>query len=158
MSHRLKVGELFILGYEDDRLDILETFHSQFGLGGVILFARNTEDINTLRKRLTQIRDMTSRDILVAVDQEGGRVVRLSGMDFPVFQSPACFGEQHDLTGATHAASVTAQYLRESGINVNLNPVVDILTNPANELMSRRCYANNESDVCRYVEAIIKAQ
>lgn len=149
---------MFILGFDNDRLDILETFHSRFGLGGVILFGRNTDDIRNLKKRLNQIRSITSPDILVAIDQEGGDVVRLAGMDFPTFPSAANYAERDDLDGAEHAAAVTAGRLREIGINFNLNPVADVLTNLGNELMSQRCFSCDASRASQYVNAVVQAQ
>lgn len=50
---------------------------------GVSLFARNIRDADQLRRLTGEIRAAAGRDdILIAVDQEGGRVRRLSGSDF----------------------------------------------------------------------------
>lgn len=158
MPHKLRVGELFILGFENERLYLVEEFHERFGLGGVILFSRNYDGADSLRHRLDHLRSVTAPDLLISVDQEGGRVTRLSGIDFPAYPSPAYFGSRNDLDGAIHAASVTADRLKALGINFNLNPVADVLTNSDNELMRDRCYSGDAVPVGGYVAGIVEVQ
>jgi beta-N-acetylhexosaminidase len=154
----LRIGDLFLLGFENDRIDLLEEFHNSFGLGGVIVFGRNFESPSDLREIISEIRARTSSSLIVAVDQEGGDVARLSGSGFPTFPSPAYYCERGDLQAAVHAARVTSEKLRDVGINMNLGPVADVLTNPDNILMKHRSYSGDVTEVCRFVRSVIKAQ
>lgn len=154
----LRIGELFLLGFENDRIDLLEEFQDHFGLGGVIVFGRNFESPPELREIIGEIKARTSSNLIVAVDQEGGDVARLSGSGFPTFPSPAYYGERGDLQAAVHAARVTSEKLKEVGINMNLGPVADVLTNPDNILMKHRSYSGDVTEVCRFVRSVINAQ
>ena len=154
----LRIGELFLIGFENDRIDLLEEFHDYFGLGGVIVFGRNFESLSDLTEIIGEIKARTSSSLIVAVDQEGGDVVRLSGSGFPTFPSPAYYGERGDLQAAVHAARVTSESIKEIGINMNLGPVADVLTNPENILMKYRSYSGDVTEVCRFVRAVINAQ
>lgn len=152
------IGELFILGFDNGRVDLVEQFHRSFGLGGVIVFARNIESPSDLKLLIDDVKRRTAANIIVAVDQEGGAVVRLSGSEFPTFPSPAFYGDRHDLEGALHAAMTTACELKKLGINMNLAPVADVLTNPDNLLMKRRCFSGDVGEVSRFVEGVVRAQ
>ncbi len=154
----LPIGELFLLGFENDRIGLLEEFHDHFGLGGVIVFARNFESTSALKDIILEIKTRTTDDLIVAVDQEGGKVSRLTGQGFPTFPSPAYYGEKGDLEAAVHAAKTTAERLIELGINMNLAPVADVLTNPENTLMRQRCYSGDVNEVCKFVKGVINAQ
>ena len=154
----LRIGELFILGFENSRLEILDAFHDKFGLGGVILFARNAESLQSLKIIIQDIKARTSDDLIVAVDQEGGSVCRITGADFPTFPSPAYYSGNNDLRGATHAARVTSEHLLDIGVNMNLCPVADVLTNPDNLLMKSRCFSGDIHRVCEFVRSVVRVQ
>jgi len=154
----LPIGELFLLGFENDRIGLIEEFYNHFGLGGVIVFGRNSETPSDLKEIIGEVKARTSEKIIVAVDQEGGDVSRLSGSGFPTFPSPAYYGERGDLESAIHAAEVTSEKLNEVGINMNLGPVADVLTNPDNTLMKHRCFSSEVDEVCEFVRSVIRAQ
>ena len=109
------------------------------GLGGVILFsrdqltggARNIESPRQLTKLVADLRALApDRTLLVAIDQEGGRVARLS----PATGFPAFAGEHEIATKGDRAieawARSIATTLASVGINLNLAPVVDLDVNP----------------------------
>lgn len=154
----LPIGELFLIGFENDRIGLVEEFYRSFDLGGVIIFARNVESPSLLKKLIDEIKSRTAGDLIVAVDQEGGEVNRLTGSEFPVFASPAHYGERQDLEGAIHAARVTSRELIKLGINMNLSPVADVLTNRENALMERRCFSGDMQEVSEFTAGVISAQ
>jgi beta-N-acetylhexosaminidase len=158
MLSELPIGELFILGFDNSRIDVIEDFHARFGLGGVILFSRNIESSQKVVELTKSLRDRTEPTLLVAIDQEGGRVCRIADSEFPVFPSPSYYGHRGDLEGARNAARVTAKMLRQLGINLNLNPVADVLVDPESTLLRDRAYSSITSDVCEYVRAVVEEQ
>jgi beta-N-acetylhexosaminidase len=104
------------------------------GLGGVILFARNIDSPSQLRQLTTTLRDAAGeRTLLIAIDQEGGAVARLSPADgFPQTPTAAKVGRRNDPEYARQVGTAIAQTLADTGINLNLAPVVDLNVNPDN--------------------------
>ena len=109
------------------------------GLGGVILFDRDQETggLRNVRspaqvRRLTaDIRAAAGRTPVIAIDQEGGLVTRLSPKHgYPAVASEAVIG-----AGTTaHArrwAKALAATLADAGVTLNLAPVVDLDVNPS---------------------------
>jgi beta-N-acetylhexosaminidase len=130
-------GSLLICGFDGVSLpqQIAENLRRQ-RLAGVILFARNYQNREQLQTLTGAIR--TARpDALIAVDQEGGRVVRFTE-DFPVYPSPAYFAKGEDLAGLYHATAATARNLRQCGINLNLTPVCDLQPDAKDHVIAGR--------------------
>lgn len=144
---RRQIGSLIICGFDDVVLPTnLRSLLEQEALGGVILFARNYHTSAKLLKLTDSIRSCASGKTVIAVDQEGGRVVRFSG-DFPVFPSPRHFGERSDLDGLMNATEVTARALRQHGVNLNLLPVCDLDPGDPGHVLHSRAYSRNIQSV-----------
>ena len=115
---------------------------------GVCLFSRFCENVQNrqqLRALCKEIKEVIGRDdVLIAVDQEGGRVRRL--------QEPECtpVSAQQNLTTAElakeHAYLVSAD-LRDCGINVNFAPVLDIMTPQTANVLQGRCFPHNVAEL-----------
>lgn len=103
--------------------------------GGVILFSRNFESRGALLELVREIRAVRP-DLLVAVDQEGGRVQRLQGDGFTRLPAMRRLGQVWDLDpfqGAIHATElatslgyVLASELMACGIDLSFTPVLDL--------------------------------
>lgn len=144
MSHlRRQLGSLIICGFNETVLPAnLRQLLEQGSLGGVILFARNYLTSAKLLKLTDSVRSCAQERAIIAVDQEGGRVVRFSG-DFPVFSSPRHFGERGDLDGLVNATGVTARALRQHGVNLNLVPVCDLDPGNPGHVLHSRAYSRD---------------
>ena len=100
-------------------------------VGGVILFARNYESPAQLSALVNAIHAARDPHVLVAVDQEGGRVQRFRD-GFTRLPPLACLGELHDRdrVRARHLAQVTgwlmAAELRAVGVDISFTPVLDL--------------------------------
>jgi beta-N-acetylhexosaminidase len=108
------------------------------GVGGVVLFAtelgeggdRNIHHPEQLRALIRDLRNELGADLIVSVDQEGGRVARLRperGFDPSV--SAASFGRM-DTFSQRAQARAQAKQLAGLGIDLNLAPCVDLSVNP----------------------------
>lgn len=100
-------------------------------VGGVILFSRNYCHPEQLKALVGEIRAATGRALLIAVDQEGGRVQRFRD-GFTRFPAAREFGRLHltDPAGACEAARdlawLLATELREAGLDFSFAPVLDL--------------------------------
>jgi len=136
-------------------------------LGGVILFdydlesrayGRNIVSPEQLRALTDRLRREARRSLLIAIDQEGGRVNRLSPRyGFPATLSHEELGRIDDPAETTRRAAAQARTLREAGINFNLAPVVDLRVNPDNPVIARygRAFAADPAKVTAQARAYI---
>lgn len=99
--------------------------------GGVILFARNYQNRAQLGLLTHQIRALRP-DIIIAVDQEGGRVQRFKTDGFTPLPPMARLGERWDedvlgaIDDATSVGFLLGSELRASGIDLSFTPVLDL--------------------------------
>ena len=100
-------------------------------VGGVILFARNFENLNQLRALVDDIHSIRNPALLVTVDQEGGRVQRF-GAPFTVLPPARSLGHLYDADPAAALAAarslgwLMAAELRAINIDMSFAPVVDL--------------------------------
>ena len=98
--------------------------------------------------------------LLVAADQEGGKVARLDEKHgFPPTISAQELGEQNDPAFTYAQAEIMAKTLAAAGINHNLAPVVDINSNPANPVIGAlgRSFSADPAVVTAQARAFIEA-
>ncbi len=150
-------GQFFAFGFEGesptgDFLDLLE----KQNLGGVILFARNIESPKQISETLKELKSRSEHPLFVMIDQEGGRVNQAT-KDFPVFPSNEFYGNRKDRDGVFRAYKTTARELARLGINVNLAPVVDVLTNPNNSVLQQRAFGKDQALVAEMSKIAIEA-
>ena len=125
-------------------------------VGGIILFARNTESPAQVRELVKSIRAVRP-DMIVAIDQEGGRVQRLRN---GVLRLPA-LGEVAALTGfqaeqaATAAAWVMATEMLACGIDISFAPVLD-LDYGRSAVIGNRSLGGDPQQVIRLAKAYIQ--
>ncbi|MEA2478253.1 MAG: beta-N-acetylhexosaminidase [Thermoleophilaceae bacterium] len=123
-------------------------------VGGVVLFADNIGSESTLRYLTQQLQSAAkqggSPGILIAVDQEGGIVKRLSA------GPPSRSAPQIGATGSTSVArsegSATGRYLNGLGINVDLAPVFDTPAGPG-AFIANRAFGTDPGKVGRLASA-----
>lgn len=146
---RQMAGQLVMVGFrglEPDR-DARITADIREGLvGGVILFSRdvalaspvrNVESPEQVRRLTSFLQQQAETPLLVAVDQEGGRVARFSPEHgFPATTSAQELGELPP-EATREAAFEIGKTLRQAGCNLNMAPVVDVNVNPDNPAIGR---------------------
>lgn len=139
-------------------------------VGGVILFSydvpadspeRNIESPEQVAALCQALKETGGDDLLIAVDQEGGRVARL-GPDhgFPETVSAAELGAANDSEATRQAGEDIADTLVAAGINLNLAPVVDVNTNPENPVIGaiERSFSADPAVVAAQAAAFIEGQ
>lgn len=141
-----QVSELVCIGFEGTALTSGAAELLAGGVRGVIYFAQNYADSAQLRAMSESIRRAAGRDVLLTVDHEGGRVQRFRGDSFPPLPSGRELGAGGER--AAHEAGARAgRDLRAVGINMNLAPVLDVDSNPANPVIGSRSFGADPAHV-----------
>ncbi len=140
-----------IVGIESTVLSAVEReLFSRLQPAGYILFSRNIESRDQcllLCDSLYALHQGTLPPI-IAIDQEGGRVVRTSilGLELPSAQQ---LGATRDFSLITEAAHVNALSLAALGINTNFAPVLDA-SSPHSNALSSRCWGSSSDEIISY--------
>ncbi len=158
LALRRQIGQLLIAGFNGHQLPVeLKSLAREFGLGGVILFARNVAEPAQVAELAHDALQINERGpAWVSVDQEGGRVARLKA-PFTEWPPMATLGRSGNPLLATRFARALAQELRAVGINLDFAPVLDIHTNPKNPVIGDRALAEQAAEVARLGAAIVRA-
>ena len=157
MSTEEKVGQLFLARCPEEGAiaDI-----AQYHLGGYLLFGRDFEGEtpDSLKAKLDSYQFASPIPLLIAVDEEGGTVCRVSNHSafrsrrFPSpRESYASGGMEQALSMETEKAAL----LRSLGINVNMGPVCDIAAD-AGSFMYRRSLGQSPEETGRFVAATVQ--
>jgi len=154
---RRQIGQLLIAGFNGGALPIeLRSLAREFGLGGVILFARNiVEPEQVADLAYEAVRLVPDVPAWVSVDQEGGRVARLKA-PFTEWPPMATLGRSGDAALAARFARALASELKAVGITLDYAPVLDVHTNPKNPVIGDRALAETADVVGRLGAAIIR--
>lgn len=162
---RKRIAQLLVVGFRGRELaadDPLLADISDLGLGGVILFGRNISSPAQLSTLTATLRAAAGdRPLLIATDEEGGQVARLSpASGFDVLPSAAVLGRSGSVPRAAAAGRRIGSMLSSAGINLNLAPVVDLDVNPANPSIGAldRSFSADPQVVIEMAEAQIDAQ
>src|SRR5438876_356955 len=154
---RRQIGQLLIAGFNGHTIPPeLRSLAKEFGLGGVILFARNVSEPEQVAElAFDASRLVPDLPVWVSVDQEGGRVARLKS-PFTEWPPMATLGRASDVALAERFARALAAELKTVGITLDYAPVLDIHTNPKNPVIGDRALAEKAEDVARLGGAIIR--
>src|SRR3981189_2473970 len=127
---RRQIGQLLIAGFNGHQIPPeLRSLAKEFGLGGVILFARNIGEPEQVAELCFEAsRLVQDLPLWVSVDQEGGRVARLKA-PFTEWPPMATLGRSGDVALAARFAHALASELRAVGITLDYAPVLDVYTN-----------------------------
>ena len=128
---------------------------------GLILFARNCTTPEQIRTLIASVKDaIGDDDLLVLIDQEGGRVQRLRpplGRALPPASAYAnLYGAAPDaaLSAARSSARLVAHDLRALGINTNCAPVLDVPVPGAHDIIGNRAYGAGVEQIAALGRAV----
>ena len=149
-----------IFGCEGPALgDAERAFFAETAPWGFILFARNVETPDQLRRLTGDLRDAVGRDAPIFVDQEGGRVQRLRAPYWrewlPPLDTVEAAGPQAPLAMYLRARLIAAE-LHAVGIDGNCAPTVDIAGPLTHPFLRNRCYGSDLDTVVAVARAVAK--
>ena len=152
-------GQLVVVGIGGTSLSPVEASLLRSGSrGGVVLFKRNVThgphgaDLAQILALNRQIRGAAGGETLIAIDQEGGRVVRIGP---PALALPAMrkIGDRGDVAFAARLAEAQARELAALGITMSFAPIADIHTRPENPIIGDRAFGETPEIVARFAGA-----
>ena len=121
---------------------------------GFILFKRNVESPDQVRKLVDSFRACVGRDDApVLIDQEGGRVQRLGPPHWPLYPPGQSYGLVHSNDPlvrreiARLGARLIAHDLKALGITVDCVPVLDVPVDGAHDVIGNRAYARDPATI-----------
>lgn len=124
------------------------------GLAGVTLFGPNVEDRTQLGRLVASLRGAAPEPV-IAIDEEGGDVTRLShqtGSDYP---GNAALGAVDDVELTRSVYAALGADLAALGINLDLAPAVDVNTAADNPVIGTRSFGSDPALVARHAAAAV---
>lgn len=142
------LGQLLLMGIPGAELDA-DTARRVKAIqpGGFIIFGRNIQSPEQVRKLLDDLRDLSEVEPILTIDQEGGRVsrLRLIGQEPPNAQE---LRKKGDLKLIRQHGKLTGDLLRLFGFNLDLCPVLDVShDDEADNSLKGRCYGTSVNEV-----------
>lgn len=158
LSLEEKIGQLLLVRVpEHNQISTIKDYH----LGGYILFGRDTnnETKQSLKDKIESYQQASLIPMIIAVDEEGGKVVRISNnknLRNTKFLAPREIYNYGGLDAIKDTIYEMSNLLDELNINVNLAPVADISTNE-NDFIYSRTLGQDSKITSEYISTVIKA-
>jgi len=154
-----QIGQFFFIGLPGPELDeVARELIDEIKPGGIILFGRNVEATDQVRKLLDGARAMLPIAPLCGIDQEGGLVDRMRDI-FPAMPSARAIRQHGDLSGARTLGRVTGEVLRMLGLDINFAPVMSIITQERSQLTNglySRSFGRSPGEVLGYTTVYMR--
>lgn len=153
------LGRHLLVGFSGTRFDTkLKKMIHEVRPGGIVIFARNIKSVEQLRLLTRQMQAESiranGRRLLVAIDQEGGNVVRIKHN--PSLPSALAISKTGSKDIALLAGQATGRLLKAVGINVNFAPVLDVTQPDRDRFLGTRVFGQNPSEVAAMGVAFAK--
>ena len=155
LSIQEKVGQVLMVHFygetaNQDARTLIQDLH----VGAIIYYnwcngLHNPDQVKSLSTNLQSL--AKTIPLFIAVDQEGGRVQRLT-QGFTLIPTNLSVGQSGDPASAKKHALTIAKELLAVGINMNLAPVVDVNSNPDNPVIGNRSFSNDPRVVTQFAQ------
>ena len=154
-SHNVQAGSLLMVDVPGPQLDS-ETadYLRRNGIRSVCLFGKNVESEDQLRALCADLKAVMGEDALIAIDHEGGAIVRPSF--WPAPPSAMSLGQADDPALTEAVSEVLGRQLRSVGLNWNFAPVLDVNTNAQNPVIAERSFGASPEGVTRHGRAALQ--
>lgn len=158
MTTEEKIGQL-LLGRYPVSNQISDM--NQYNLGGYVFYERDFigKNSNEVKKMISDLQNNSKIPILTAVDEEGGRVVRVSSNPNLIsepFKSPSELYNDGGLNKIREDTVEKSRFLNSLGLNLNLAPVVDVPLNSSDYIFDRSL-KQNTNITSNYAKTVIEA-
>lgn len=130
--------------------DVTRQAVDNYPVGGIIYFRQNLQSPEQLEEMLSNVQSYTRERIgvpmLLAIDEEGGQVTRISGtqgFDVPEFPYMSEVAKEGDPQKVQEIGEQIGAYLKEYGFNMDFAPDADVLINPQNQVVRYRSFGSD---------------
>ena len=137
------VGQRLVIGIPGTKItpEIVRHFQ-ELHAGGLILYRRNFDSPVQIKKLIADLEEALGRKLLVTTDHEGGRVIMFRD-GITVFPDNMALGGAGKIDYARQQGEIEAKELRRLGMDVNLAPVLDVLTEAYSPNIGIRSYGRD---------------
>jgi beta-N-acetylhexosaminidase len=143
IAGQLIMVRLFGTELDDDTAEFLRAHQVR----GACLFRQNMTDAAQLTRFTGALREAMGPQALIALDQEGGAVVRSTWVPAP--PSAMALGAANDPALARSVGAAVARAVRSLGFNWNFAPVLDLNNNPHNPVIAERSFGADPEQATR---------
>ncbi|GGN99906.1 glycoside hydrolase family 3 [Saccharibacillus kuerlensis] len=158
MTLEEKIGQMVLAGLEGTSLRAEDKKLIQdYGIGGVIFYADNIQSAAQTKKFAASIKAANPNKelpLLISVDQEGGRVARLKGVE--KIPTAAAVGRKNDTEYARSIGEQLGEQLKSQGFNLDYAPVLDVNSNPDNPVIGDRSFGDSAAMVSKMGIAVMQ--
>ncbi|MBQ3409132.1 MAG: glycoside hydrolase family 3 protein [Clostridia bacterium] len=148
-----KIGQMIMIGIDGNEInDRIKKLILNYKVGGVILYRKNFKTYMDMLKIIHDLKELNASNkvpLFIAIDQEGGRVNRMPP-EIHNIKNALKLSRARNLNVIREAADITGTILEESGYNMKLSPVLDVLCKNTSEAIGNRCFGDNPEDVSEY--------
>ena len=159
------LADCLLLGFYGTNIDDPEVIqvkellreNNKEGIRGFVLYKHNVKNPEQLKHLIAFLKDGTRKDIIIAIDQEGGKVMRLNpqnGFDLPM-KAAADYTSAEEVYDTYHE---WGKILSDLGITMNFAPVVDVNINPTSPAIGKigRSFSSDPKTVASYGSEALK--
>ena len=149
-----RIGQMFIVGMNTSNIiDKIDDLILKYKIGGILLYKKNYKNCDQLIEIINYIKKLNMSNkvpILIAIDQEGGRVNRMPEdfKNIPAAYKLASSSQEENLV--KKAGEITAQMLAKIGVNMDLAPVLDVKRFENQHAIGDRAFSEKKEEVSKY--------
>lgn len=137
---------------EESARQALETYP----VGGLIFDRNNLVTVDQTKTMLASFQSFSKIPLILTCDEEGGRVSRLMTALGTTYIGPMLSYREEGPDKAAENAGTIARDLRSIGFNMDLAPVADVWSNPANTVIGDRAYSDDFNQASELVAAAVQ--
>ncbi len=165
-SLREKAGQMIMIGFQGDQAsgqwhNGVKTLAKEGKIGGVLYLKYNVASVDMVKRKNADWQSVvpSALPLLISIDQEGGKVERLTNsVGFAEIASAADVANSMNARSAQTLYENLGRRLAALGFNVNFGPVVDVNVNRNNPIIAKygRSFSANPDVVTDYGAAFVK--
>lgn len=153
-----KIGQLFLARYDDAKV---QEMLSKYNVSGFVFYEKDFKDKTEeqVKNMINDAQKNAKIPLLTAVDEEGGKIIRVSSNANLVnkpFKSSSQLYNEGGYSLIRQDTIAKSGILKNLGLNLNLAPVVDVVTNPS-AYMYERSFKQDTKKTAEYAKTVIEA-